>query len=40
MVFHEPHGVEPHLVGQDALFNGLLDDCMVIEHWPLHFIGQ
>ncbi|MCI0810515.1 MAG: hypothetical protein J4O10_03115, partial [Chloroflexi bacterium] len=23
-----------------ALFDGFLDDRMVVEHWPLHLVGQ
>ena len=37
-MLHEPHGVEAHLVGQDALLDGLLDDGVVVKGGPLHLV--
>ena len=39
VMLHEPHGVEAHLVGQDALLDGFLDDSVVVKGGPLHFIS-
>ena len=38
-MLHEPDGVEAHLVGQDALLDGFLDDGVVVKGGPLHFIS-
>ena len=40
VVFDKPHGVKPHLIGQDALFDGFLNNRVVVQHRPLHFISQ
>jgi hypothetical protein len=38
-MLYEPYGVEAHLVGQDALLDGFLDDGVVVKGGPLHFIS-
>ena len=40
MVLDEPDVIEPHLVRQDALLNGFLDDGVVIQDRSLHFVGE
>ena len=40
VVFDEPHRVEPHLVGQYALFQCFLDDSVVVQHGTLHLVSQ
>ena len=40
VVFHEPDRIEPHLIGQDALFDGLFNHGVVVQHGPLHLVCQ
>ena len=40
MVLHEPDRIETHLVGEEALLKGLLDDGVVVDHRALHLVGE
>src|SRR5918999_5031319 len=40
MVLDKPDVIKPHFIGQDALLDGFVDDRMVIQRRPLHFIGE
>ena len=40
VVFDEPHIVEAHFVGQDALLDSFLDYGVVIQSRTLHFVSQ
>ena len=40
MVLDKPDIIEPHFVRQDALLNGFLNDGVVVQTGPLHFIGE
>src|SRR5262249_9140112 len=40
VVLDEPDGVEAHPVGENALLDRLLDDRVIVDHRPLHLVGQ
>ena len=40
VVLDEPYRVEAHPIGQHGLLDGLLDHRVIVDHRPLHLVGQ